>query len=48
MSDSRVHIKAQDGVSPVIDGISSKLTIIGLNILTGITVETGDCELNYM
>lgn len=28
MSDSRVHIKAQDGVSPVIDGISSKLTTL--------------------
>lgn len=28
MSDSRVHIKAQDGVSPVIDGISGKLTTL--------------------
>lgn len=28
MSDSRVHIQAQDGVSPVIDGISSRLTTL--------------------
>ncbi|MEK5238042.1 hypothetical protein NST99_20320 [Paenibacillus sp. FSL L8-0470] len=28
LSDSRVHIQAQDGVSPVIDGISSKLTTL--------------------
>nr|WP_282579968.1 hypothetical protein [Paenibacillus odorifer] len=28
MSDSRVHIRAQDEVSPVLDGISSKITTI--------------------
>ncbi|WP_249901827.1 hypothetical protein [Paenibacillus sp. PK3_47] len=28
MSDSRVHIQADDGVSPVIDGISSRLTTL--------------------
>ncbi|MEK3762680.1 hypothetical protein MKZ07_30315 [Paenibacillus sp. FSL P4-0338] len=28
MEDSRVHLRAQDGVSPVIDGISGKLTTL--------------------
>lgn len=28
MSDSRVHLRAQDEVSPVLDGISSKITMI--------------------